>query len=490
MAPPPPAIGSDLHPAIETTNVRMVSEYVLMDIAGYSSYPSGHANVTAQFFMRNLGDVQEQMKARFPMNLSEWVVDFETSYLEEWCDYSPMPSLDELRVWVNGVEVNVEINYETMIDYYASPNEYGEDVYITVPCWAHFDVTFPPEQDVVVKVTYTVAGYNYNGFGYSGYGGGDVEFAYVLGTGAGWKDTIGKADIVARLPYDVNSFNFIRCEPEDCVLSGKEISWHFEDFEPEGNVALRIVRPSIWQQVLDETENTKTNPNDGEAWGRLAKAYKDAITGGKGQIGLYEPREIEMFMRSQAAYQRAVELLPHDADWHYGFADLLCNRATWSESTYDNWHDCLLELKDALDINPNHQRANDLLEWINMDQDWKWINLELVDLSADQPVFLLLSHTPAPSPTVTDTLPPSPTRTKLVKTRTPTCEGTASPTGTATNTPETQVTPSPTHKKKATATVTAIIPEPVVPKSTAFIYFGGFLVIILGIILVIRWKNR
>ncbi|MBN2502090.1 MAG: hypothetical protein JXB38_15005, partial [Anaerolineales bacterium] len=43
-APPPPPVGSDLFPPVENTDVRMVSEYVLLDVASNSDYPTWHIN--------------------------------------------------------------------------------------------------------------------------------------------------------------------------------------------------------------------------------------------------------------------------------------------------------------------------------------------------------------------------------------------------------------------------------------------------------------
>ena len=286
MAPPAPAAGSDLFPSIGNTNVRMVSEYVLLDIAGLSDYPGGQATVTANFVMKNLGDETERMQVRFPMNHAEYNLDYELANKAEFCEYTPAPSLDEFMVWVNGTKMNAQIKSETMEDFARSPDENGNQVNITVPCWAYFWVTFPPQEEVDVKISYTVPGYNYVGFGYEGYGGGKVQFTYVLGTGAGWKDSIGEVDIVARLPYDASEWNVAGCEPDDCVMAGKEVSWHYEDLEPKGNVSLQIVRPNLWMRVLNEKENIQKNPKDGEAWGRLGKAYKEALLGAKGMIYL------------------------------------------------------------------------------------------------------------------------------------------------------------------------------------------------------------
>jgi cytochrome c-type biogenesis protein CcmH/NrfG len=38
---------------------------------------------------------------------------------------------------------------------------------------------------------------------------------------------------------------------------------------------------------------------------------------------------LKMLQLSEEAYQRAVSLLPNDADWHYGYADLLYSEAQW-----------------------------------------------------------------------------------------------------------------------------------------------------------------
>ena len=91
MAPPAPASGSDLYPSIENTNVRMVSEYVLLDIAGSSENPWGEARVTAEFFMQNMGETTEEMRARFPLNFAEYEIKEELESGEESCDFIGSP---------------------------------------------------------------------------------------------------------------------------------------------------------------------------------------------------------------------------------------------------------------------------------------------------------------------------------------------------------------------------------------------------------------
>src|SRR5207249_10117868 len=66
--------------------------------------------------------------------------------------------------------------------------------------WAAFDVTFPTGQDLHLGMTYTITPTGYLP---------EARFAYVLETGAGWRDTIGSADIVVRLPYAASDENVI-----------------------------------------------------------------------------------------------------------------------------------------------------------------------------------------------------------------------------------------------------------------------------------------
>ena len=156
-----------------------------------------------------------------------------------------------------------------------------------------------------------------------------VSFEYILSTGAGWKDTIGSAILIVRLPYEANFHNSIldyqigwsQTSP-GAVLQGDEIRWHYEDFEPtrEQDLDVALVMPSAWQKVLDEQAKIARNPEDGEAWGRLGKLYKEMtflrkeVRGDNGGPELYE--------LSEEAYAKSIALLPDDAVWHAGFAEL------------------------------------------------------------------------------------------------------------------------------------------------------------------------
>ena len=111
---------------------------------------------------------------------------------------------------------------------------------------------FPPGQDVQIQVAYTLEASGEYPF---------VWFKYILSTGAAWKDAIGTADLIVRLPYPASDQNIL-FDPGNAyssttpggVISGNEIRWHYDDLEPtaDDNFEVDLVMPSAWENSLTE----------------------------------------------------------------------------------------------------------------------------------------------------------------------------------------------------------------------------------------------
>jgi hypothetical protein len=401
VAPPEPPIGSNPRPGDELTNVRMMAETVVMDISAGNPTDEGLAKVTATFTMRNLGEKNESMIVRFPL--------YDTRGLDNYCiskfdvEYTAFyfPPIRNLMVWVNGVFTETQIIYkEFIVDVYS----HSESSYVQqpkqFPCWASFPVIFPHGQDVIIKVVYSTLPYDH-------YKLGEFRYNYILMTGEGWKGTIGSADIIYHLPYDLDQVNFLSCYPEDCAVTGKTIQWHFEDFEPNWGTSASLVSPSIWQKILTERAKTIKNPADGEAWGRLGKAYKEACMIPYGFRS--DASGLELYQLSSEAYQQALLLLPDDADWHFGFAELLCQSALFKNNDYsiEPWQKCIQQLKFTLEINPDHPQAN---EFIHRLKENDYGVGKIVDLSGTEPDYLILTAQPTLTSTVMPALSQTPTQ--------------------------------------------------------------------------------
>ena len=329
----------------------------------------GKAGVTATFTMHNQGSESEIIQVRFPMSANDG-----------WGNY---PQITNVIVKVD------EKTTQTSVASYAQPDR-GSDA---IP-WVEFAVTFPPGETVLISV-----GYDLQGSGYYPY----TAFYYLLETGAAWKDTIGSAEIILRLPYEANPLNVVQEFPigwaetnRGAVFDGNEAHWFYENFEPEPysvvqNMEFVLVAPGAWRKVLVAQVAVKASPTDGEAWGRLAKAYKDLFLLGRGyreDVG-----GEELFRLSVEAYEQCLRLKPDDAQWRAGFADLLANRGYWdswaSGPTYDATR-ALEEIHVALKLAPNDAKVREIAQNIS------WLFPDGMTLSNSSYNFPWLTQTPTP----------------------------------------------------------------------------------------------
>jgi tetratricopeptide (TPR) repeat protein len=391
VAPPGHPPGANLEPGAETTQVRMMAETVTLTVLASTPKGSlGQAKVTADFTMRNLGSAAESMRVRFPLASNN--------------GFGEYPEVKDFGVKVNGSPVVMRRIMQEDPQWSSDP----------VP-WAGFDVTFPPNQDVNIQVTYLLEGTGEYPF---------VAFYYLLHTGAGWKDTIGSADLIVRLPYEANPQNVIFDEhtgwsqtTSGGAIQGQEIRWHFENLEPDqlDDFQISLVMPSVWQQVLRERVNVGNNPKDGEAWGRLGKLYKEMFFFRKGYR--LDAGGRELYGLSVDAYDKAVTLLPNDALWHAGFAELLAFHAWFSSYDGNDVRPELLramqEINTALQISPDDPKVkeiaeniyysfpSDAIQQLESGYDFLWLTTT-PDLSTPTAVPVEPTFTPPAAPTVTN----------------------------------------------------------------------------------------
>jgi hypothetical protein len=415
IAPPDFPSGTNPVPETQDTQVRMLAETVTLELLSaaspYAPVSPAMARTTAVFSMQNLGSAAETMWVRFPLTYWGYQGD----------PYNPQLEIRDLVVKVDGETVLTRRVMEA--------SERDPDTELP---WAAFQVTFPPAQPVEISVSYQS-----DATGELTY----AVFRYTLETGAGWEDTIGSVDMVVRLPYEASEQNVV-FDPwvgfgdptPGGVFSGNEVRWHYDELEPEyqHNFMVILLTPSAWKKVLLERQNTTQNPNDGEAWGRLGKACKEAIFLRRGLRS--DPGGLSLYQEAVQAYERSLELLPNDSLWHYGYAELLWNQYYWNVQ----WSDpsdvsilvpALQHLQTALQIDPNNEKAATLLDEIGYAMP-EYVQhtdsgVDLLVLTATPPHVTFTpwpSETPYPSATLPPTQTPPPSATPLPATPTSTAE--------------------------------------------------------------------
>lgn len=185
------------------TSVRMESEKVSIDLYNDSSV------VYCSFKMKNLGE-QEKLKIGFPdMNF----------YYHRTIKESE--KLNRFKVKENGKPLKFHLS-----DSLKNDAEFRRkiDSYQIIEEWYLWDGEFQKGETKTIEVQYSLP------FG-ALYKSNNRYFTYLLSTGANWRGTIGKAEIIVNLK-DIDADSIVSFVPANGSFSEKQLSWTFLDFEP------------------------------------------------------------------------------------------------------------------------------------------------------------------------------------------------------------------------------------------------------------------
>ncbi|MEA3377176.1 MAG: hypothetical protein U9R72_13380 [Chloroflexota bacterium] len=309
------AQGAGVAPGEEPTDVQMVSETVMVTVEPLEP-PSDEAliwmhqlvttHVEATFQMRNQGSEAEELEVWFPLTTGA-----------EYGETVPYPGQAEnFEAWVDGEPVEIE----------EAPGRDLLGFRDEVP-WAKWPVTFPAGEDVELRVTYDTHPVEWGGWAV-GY--------YILETGAGWRGPIGEGSVTFRLPYEVTPLNVQLAEiqeaytgperPFEITVEGTDVTWHFTDLEPRpseelrtfepsaetDNVILPMMEPSAWAEIDAARAEVEEEPESFEAQLRLAEALEAGTQ--RVKYFLANDTNLALIERTEAAYERALELAPEDVD--------------------------------------------------------------------------------------------------------------------------------------------------------------------------------
>lgn len=294
--------GSSLEaPEGADTNVRMVSEEVNLTVEAFErpvpgnkeDSPAYHmrALVEAVFQMRNLGTADEAFDVWFPLAAS--------LRYPGMLPYWPDNIVNDFKVWIDGEPAAFE---QVQAPDVGNPEQQST--------WARFAMRFPAGQDVTVRVNYTLYPSGRRPFG---------GFEYILQTGAGWKDTIGKAVINVTLPDTVTPENVslagksieglpIAPQPEGYSIENNVIHWELTDLEPgeQDNIYVDVLEPERYRELVRARAQAESAPNSADAQAALARASINAVMVVK-SVGQHGGGR-ELGEQINAAYRKALEL--------------------------------------------------------------------------------------------------------------------------------------------------------------------------------------
>jgi hypothetical protein len=195
----------------DQTSIRMESERVIIDLYNDSSV------VKCLFHMKNLGK-KEKLQIGFP--------EMSFHYFRQ---ISTVDEASRFQVKENGKAVNFHFS-----NFLRSNEENRKNVgsYQIREDWYLWESEFRQGESKTIEVQYSMP------FG-ARYKTDERFFTYLLSTGAQWKGTIGKAEVVVNLK-DIERDSLISQQPNNCVISNDQLTWTFSDLEPTTNDDIKI----------------------------------------------------------------------------------------------------------------------------------------------------------------------------------------------------------------------------------------------------------
>lgn len=391
MAPPPEVeLGGLQPPQFQHTEVAMLYERVEMELGVFNDYESrdvtqNRVTVNAYFMMENQGSIDETMQAVFPLESAP--ICHGDTHGDSFTVYDILP--DSFQVSINGIAVPTTI--------ITAP--YGE---CTDFHWLAFDIVFPVEKEVLVKISYEMRTLNVDAA---------QNIEYTLETGAGWKGKIGRGYIILKFPYVVTSENVLRSSTVGYQVLYNEIFWSFQDLEPtaENNIQISIVSPNIWMEIQSLRSQIDKMPESPAIWLKLIEIYNRIAYSNKG-ITIRDQRYTNLI---ETTYQQAITANPNNAELHAGYAaHKLFSWSPYGQRITDGQARQVLPLlSKALALEPRNETALYVLSRLNVSAPF----ITFTPPSTIPPTATSL-FTSTPSITPSATITPIPSETPIVVT--------------------------------------------------------------------------
>lgn len=195
----------------EQTSIRMESEKVIIDLYNDSSV------VKCLFNMKNLGE-PEKLQIGFP--------EMTFHYYRQ---RSKVDEASRFQVKENGKVVNFDFS-----DSLKNDKDYRKKVesYQIKEEWYLWESEFQQGESKTIEIQYSLP------FGMLKRTN-ERFFTYLLSTGANWKGTIEKAEIIVNLK-DIEIDSLISKKPNNCLIHNNQLIWTFSDFEPTTKDDIKI----------------------------------------------------------------------------------------------------------------------------------------------------------------------------------------------------------------------------------------------------------
>lgn len=139
-----------------------------------------------------------------------------------------------------------------------------------------------------------------------------VTFRFGLLPAGNWPSTIGSTRVTVDLPSFTQAEQIVTARPAEFDFDGERVEWVLTEFEPAQNIELTLIAPPLWNELQALRDRVANNPDDVDAWLRVADIYTALSDAG---VSAYEAEARSALLEARRAAPNAPE--PHRRLWQY-----------------------------------------------------------------------------------------------------------------------------------------------------------------------------
>lgn len=176
--------------------------------------------------------------------------------------------------------------------------------------WYTFELTLGPDEKKTITAEFTQDL------------GTDLfpRFTYAMLVGNRWKNAVGSARVTVNLPAQTTGEQFIALDPVVPGFDGQELTWLWENLNPEADPGVTLIRPSLWANLVARRAAVAQNPDDANAHLEAGRVYQQLAS-------VESPRRDNFLAQAVAELETAARLAPDNVDAVTSLAELYEQRA-------------------------------------------------------------------------------------------------------------------------------------------------------------------
>lgn len=101
-----------------------------------------------------------------------------------------------------------------------------------------------------------------------------ATFHFATSVASRWPGPVTSARVSIKFPWPTSREQILTAVPAGAEFDGLELTWYWTNYEPQEDVRVTFVRPSLWEQITEARSAALESPRSAEVHQRLASLYQ------------------------------------------------------------------------------------------------------------------------------------------------------------------------------------------------------------------------